>query len=65
MKGHRSAGMGDASRHIKNMVRMGLPEAGSGEGGWGGTEVKPVFRESNPGGASGRCRPHREITSHL
>ena len=26
MKGHRSAHMGDAGRHIKNMVRIGLPE---------------------------------------
>ena len=26
MKGHRSARMGDAGRHIKNMVRIGLPE---------------------------------------
>ena len=65
MKGRRSARMADAGRHIKHMVGIGLPETGSGEGGWGGTEAKPIFKESNPGGASSRCRPHREITSHL
>ena len=48
MKGHRSARMGDAGRHIKNMVGIGLPETGSGEGGWGGYRSQANLQGKQP-----------------